>query len=68
MQTTNYVLTGSEASQMEVIEDALARAKRMVIESARANDEYELAFWMRSLEFWLEIRYIERGYERNEAA
>jgi hypothetical protein len=61
-------LDRSEASEMEVIEAALARAKRMVIESARANDENELAFWMRSLEFWIESRYVEREYERKVEA
>jgi hypothetical protein len=68
LDTTEEIdpLDREDSSELEVIESALARAKRMMIESARANDEYELAFWMRSLEFWIEIRGIEKQYMDNK--
>jgi len=55
-------LDREDSSELEVIESALARAKRCLTEAIQLNDTDQINFWMRSLEFWVEARYIERQH------
>jgi hypothetical protein len=58
-------LDREDSSELEVIESALARAKRCLTEAIQKNHTDLIDHWMRSLEFWVEARYIERArFER----
>jgi hypothetical protein len=64
LDTTEEIdpLDREDSSELEVIESALARAKRCLTEAIQKNDTDLINFWMRSLEFWVEARYIERQH------